>query len=88
MLRVISSCSQEARGCYTPYTIVLPASTPCTVVDDAGATAATIMRNSWLHCILFDMHLLVIVTPSTQLLGFDLHNHAEQLRSRIRYLSQ
>ena len=51
VLRVISPSTQVARGGYTPYTTVLPASTPCTFVDDAGATAATIMRNSWLYCI-------------------------------------
>ena len=86
MLRVISSCAKVTRGCYTPYTAVLTASTPCTLVDvDAGATAATIMRNSWLYCILFYMHLLAIVTPSTQSYYRDYYAMA---RSRIRYLRQ
>ena len=69
VLRVISSCAQVKRGCYTPYTAVLPASTPCTLVHvDAGATANTIMRNSWRYCILFHVHLLLIVTPSTRVI--------------------
>ena len=58
VLHVISSCAQVPRGCYTPYTAVLSATTPCTLVDvDAGAAANRIMRNSWLHCILFHMRL-------------------------------
>ena len=89
VLRVISSCAQVPRGCYTPYTAVLSATTPCTLVDvDAGAAANRIMRNSWLHCILFHIRLPTGNRYPIYTVILQYRDYYAMARSRIRYLRQ